>query len=85
MHGHYSLPCANPESFVRAGPTLTTFYLFLVDEGREDPNTIISGPSMTFRWPIIECWLRSFAIFRGSEPVLLRNSIFCDSSGEIFF
>ena len=25
------------------GPTLTTF--FLVDEGREDPSTIISGPS----------------------------------------
>ena len=25
------------------GPTLTTF--FLVDEGREDPSTTISGPS----------------------------------------
>ena len=33
-------PCADPESFVRVGPTF-----FLVDEGREDPNTTISGPS----------------------------------------
>ena len=34
--------CADPESFVRGGPTLT---FFLVDEGREDPNTTLSGPS----------------------------------------
>ena len=40
-------PCADPESFVRGGPTLTGFFLFffLVDEGREDPNTTISEPS----------------------------------------
>ena len=40
--------CADPESFVRGGPTLTTFFFllfFLVDEGREDPSTTISGPS----------------------------------------
>ena len=37
-------PCADPESFVRGGPTLTTFF-FSVDEGREDQNTTISGPS----------------------------------------
>ena len=30
--------CPDPESYVRGGPTLTTFF-FLVDEGREDPNT----------------------------------------------
>ena len=37
--------CVNPESFVRLGPTLTTFFsLFLFDEGREDPNATISGP-----------------------------------------
>ena len=35
--------CADTESFVRGGPTLTGF--FIVDEGREDPNTTISGPS----------------------------------------
>ena len=41
------LPCADPESFFRRGPTLTTFFLFrfLVDEGREDSNTTLSGPS----------------------------------------
>ena len=36
-------PCADPDSFARGGPALTTF--FLVDEGRKDPNTTISGPS----------------------------------------
>ena len=36
--------CADPESFVRGGPTLTTFFQ-LFDEGREDPNTTISRPS----------------------------------------
>ena len=31
----------DPESFVRGGPILTTFfYIFLVDEGREDPKQI---------------------------------------------
>ena len=37
--------CADPESFVRGGPTLTTF---LVDEGRgsKDQNTT----KMAFRW-----------------------------------
>ena len=31
--------CAGPESFVRGGPTLTTFFL-LVDEARVDPNSM---------------------------------------------
>ena len=41
--------CANPESFVRGGPTLTTFlfiyflFICLADEGREDPSTTING------------------------------------------
>ena len=30
--------CVDPENFVRGGPTLITFF-FLVNEGREDPNT----------------------------------------------
>ena len=40
--------CADPGSFVRGSPTLTTFllFVFLVDEGRQDPNTTISGPSL---------------------------------------
>ena len=42
-----AIACAGPESFVRGGPTLTRFFCccFLVDEGRKDPNTTISGPS----------------------------------------
>ena len=44
------ITCADPESFVRGGPTLTfffflLFFFFLVDESREDPSTTISGPS----------------------------------------
>ena len=39
---HFLIPCADPENFVRGGPTLITF--FFVDEGREDQNTIKSGP-----------------------------------------
>ena len=38
--------CADPESFVRGGPTLKFFFV----EGREDPNQTnitISGPSLT--------------------------------------
>ena len=39
------VPCAEPDSFARGGPTLTTFFFsFLVDEGRKDPNTTISWP-----------------------------------------
>ena len=55
-----STPSADPESFFRGGPTLTTFFfVFLVAEGKEDPNTTKSGPSsarqrsailMAFRW-----------------------------------
>ena len=49
--------CADPECFVRVGPTFTT--LFLVDEVREGPNTTLSGSSLAnqqntikvaFRW-----------------------------------
>ena len=38
--------CTDPESFVRGGPVLTFFPHFLVDEGREDPNTTKSRPSL---------------------------------------
>ena len=49
---------ADPESFVRGGPTFTTFF-FQFDEGRKGPNTSNSGQStarqrnailMAFRW-----------------------------------
>ena len=51
-----SQACADPEFCQRAS---NFDYFFLVDEGREDPNTTISGPSlarqrnailMAFRW-----------------------------------
>ena len=37
-----NIPCTDPGRFVRGSPTLTT--LFLADEGKDDPNTTISGP-----------------------------------------
>ena len=51
----------DPETFVRGGPTLTTFFFVfvLVDERRDDQNTTKSRPSsarqrnaiyMAFRW-----------------------------------
>ena len=36
--------CADPESFDREGPLLTSFS-FLVVWGREDPNTTLRAPS----------------------------------------
>ena len=38
------IACADPESFFKGAPTLSTFFL-LVDEGKGDPNTNVSGPS----------------------------------------
>ena len=44
-----SVPCADPESFVRGGSgskfNEVSCFLSLVDEGIEDPNTTINGPS----------------------------------------
>ena len=38
--------CTDPESFIRGGPTIGRFFvLFLVDEGRKDPNTTEIWPS----------------------------------------
>ena len=80
--------CADPESFVRGGPTLKTF--FRGERGSKlnkyhykraiiDPRAKrhLNGVSLACRWwPNIECWLGSYVIFRGSRPVLLRNPIF---------
>ena len=35
---HARAASADPGSFVRGGPTLTSSFFFLVDEGREDPD-----------------------------------------------
>ena len=56
---HSEPPCADPESFVRGGPTLIRFVL--VNEGIEDPNTTKSDSLsarqrsaivMKFRWRV---------------------------------
>ena len=44
QYQHASHPCTDLDSFV-GGQTLTGFLFCLVDEGRKDPNTTISGPS----------------------------------------
>ena len=36
--------CADPEVFIRGGPTSTMIFI-LVDEGRKNPDTTISGSS----------------------------------------
>ena len=46
-------PCADPESYVRGCPTL----IFLVDEGREDQNTTIGGPSSADNGPTLNAGL----------------------------
>ena len=42
------IACADPDSLVRGGPSMTSFFFFcffffLVDEGREDPNSTLIG------------------------------------------
>ena len=44
IYQHFST-WADPESFVRGGPNVIRFSFFLVDEGIEDPNITINGPS----------------------------------------
>ena len=69
--------CADPESFVRGGPTLTTF---LIDEGRDDPNTTLIGPSlasqrfagvpmMAQHWMLVG----SFVIFQGIRTCIAKE------------
>ena len=74
--------CADPETFVRGGQTLT----FFNDWGIENPNTTRSGPlssrqrNAIFKWrfacgPMMaQHWMLAYS--RGSVQVLLRNPIF---------
>ena len=43
------------ESFVRGVLTVTFFFFFLVEEGSEDPNITIRGPSLACQRNAI-CW-----------------------------
>ena len=42
--GTHRPTCADPESFVRGGPKFDKVF-FLANEGIEDPNIAIKGPS----------------------------------------
>ena len=47
------------------------------DHHQPASETPLNGVSLACRWwPNVECWLGSFENFKGSGPVLLRNSIF---------
>ena len=66
-------PSADPESYVRGGPILM---FFLVDEGREDQNTTLGGPSSArqrnaFRWRA------------DNGPTLNAGLVACDFSGDL--
>ena len=77
-------------NFVRGGPTLTFYFFHFFDEGRNDSNNTISGPStgrqrnaiqMAFRWradggPTLMLACKLCGFYRGSGLILLRNPIF---------
>ena len=53
------MACADPESFARGSPSLTTFFFLFFDEGKEYLNSTKRWPSsahernaieMAFRW-----------------------------------
>ena len=71
-------------SFASGGRTLT--FLYIVDEGRDDPHTTkqgnhlpasetpLNGVSLAGR--ILNASVAALKFFRGSGPVLLRNAVF---------
>ena len=90
-------PCADPESYVRGGPTLQLWqrFFFSFFLGERIQISLKSGhhrPASETpfkwrfagcrRWPNVECWLGSFENLRGSGPVLLRYSIFLWLTGK---
>ena len=53
---------------------MTTSLLFVVDEGREDPNITINGVLLAGRWwPNIECWLGSLVVLQGSQTSITKK------------
>ena len=70
-----SLTCADPERFVRGGPNLTfSFKYILVDEGRGDPNTTISGPSSADDGATVNAGFDcSFVIFQGIQTRIAKK------------
>ena len=90
--------CADPESFVRGGPTLTTFFFlsFYFDEGGGSEyhykRGIVGPPAkrhlVAFRWrvddgPTLNAGLVA-AIFQGIWICIARKPLyFCDFSGGV--
>ena len=70
-----SLTCANQERFVRGGPNLTfSFKYILVDEGRGDPNTTISGPSSADDGATVNAGFDcSFVVFQGIQTSIAKK------------
>ena len=64
MNGHNKHAYADLESFMRGGPTLSTFFV----EGREDKKLLKGHHQST-----IECWLGSFVIFQGIRTRLAKK------------
>ena len=80
--------CADPESFLRGGPTLTTFFFSWWWEGGSKYNykrAIIDPPAKRHLngvlpvgpwWPNIGCWLGSFVVLQGIRISIAKKTIF---------
>ena len=60
----------DPEKFVRLGPTLGFLFVYLVDEGREDPDTTISGPSLADDGLIFNAFFQGILTKIAKKPLL---------------
>ena len=71
--------CADPESFVRGvhSDSFFSFFFFLVNEGRMDPNTT--------KWPTIECRLVVVDSLLVVAPIMgfCGCSMFCCASNFV--
>ena len=83
------ITCADPESFVRGGPNLITFFFFfffscLGERGSEyhykwaiispPAKRHINGVSLAGRWwPNTECWLVSFVVLQGIRTNIAKK------------
>ena len=47
--------CADTENFARGGSDFGKVFFFLVDEGRDDPNTTISGLTLAHQRMAFRC------------------------------
>ena len=82
------MACADPESFLRGCPTLTTFYLliYLFSKGRKtiQANITISGPSSANQsWHKIESSLGNYAIFQRIRTSIAMKPYFFRGVGVV--